>query len=403
MTDAVYSPPHHDDGRAKRAVAILVWAHSILGAQMPVHFILGGLAGQMLAADPAWATLPISVTVFGSMCAAPILSTIMGRFGRRTGFIIGALSGATGAGLAAYGISEKSFALLVGGSYLIGIYMSAHGFYRFAAADSASAEFRPKAISWVMAGGLVAALLGPELVKQFKDWMEPVPFAGGYKVLVFVNLIGMIPLFFLDLPRQPRPAKGERSGRPWREILSNRTVVVAMICAMISYALMNLVMTSTPLAMIAGGFVTDDAAEIVRIHVVMMFLPSFFTGPLIVRYGAPRIISIGLVALAACSVVAIMGISFTHFGIALGLLGIGWNFGFIGATALLAGAHLPEERARVQGLNDFLVFGLVTIASLSSGALMASIGWEAVNVAMLPFLTVAALALAWLMMAGGRR
>ena len=265
-----------------------MWAQSILGAQMPVHFILGGLAGQLLAADPAWATLPISVTVFGSMCAAPILSMLMGRFGRRTGFIIGALAGAAGAGLAAYGISEKSFTLLVCGAFLTGIYMSAHGFYRFAAADSASPEFRPKAISWVMAGGLVAALLGPELVKQFKDWMEPIPYAGGYKILVFVNLIGMIPLFFLDLPRPPRPAKGQRAGRPWREILSNRTVVVAMICAMISYALMNLVMTSTPLAMIACGFVTDDAAEVVRIHVVMMFLPSFFTGPLILRYGAQK-------------------------------------------------------------------------------------------------------------------
>jgi MFS family permease len=322
----------------------------------------------------------------------------MGRYGRRTGFILGALAGATASTLATYAIYEKDFVLFAAASFILGIYMSAHGFYRFAAADSASPAFRPKAISWVMAGGLVAALLGPELVKQFKDWMEPVPFAGGYKILIFVNLIGLIPLFFLDLPRQPRPAKGERAGRPWREILSNHTVVVAMVCAMVSYALMNLVMTSTPLAMIACGFVTDDAAEIVRIHVVMMFLPSFFTGPLIARYGAPRIIAIGLLALAACAGVALLGISFTHFGIALGLLGVGWNFGFIGATSLLAGAHLPEERARVQGLNDFLVFGLVTVASLSSGALMASIGWEAVNIAMLPFLTVAAVALAWLML-----
>ncbi len=398
MTDTAISPPHHDDARAKRAVAILVWAQSILGAQMPVHFILGGLAGQMLAPSPAWATLPISATVFGSMCTAPVMSMLMGRYGRRTGFILGALAGALATSLAAYAISEKDFTLLAVASFILGIYMSAHGFYRFAAADSASPELRPKAISWVMAGGLVAALLGPELVKQFKDWMEPIPFAGGYKILVFVNLIGMIPLFFLDLPRQPRPPKGQRAGRPWREILSNRTVVVAMICGMISYALMNLVMTSTPLAMIDCGFVTDDAAEIVRIHVVMMFLPSFFTGSLIARYGAPRIIAVGLLALALCAIVAIMGISFTHFGLALGLLGIGWNFGFIGATSLLAGAHLPEERARVQGLNDFLVFGLVTIASLSSGALMASIGWEAVNAAMLPFLAVAAVALAWLMM-----
>jgi MFS family permease len=212
----------HDDARAKRAVAILVWAQSILGAQMPVHFILGGLAGQMLSSDPALATLPISLTVFGSMCAAPFISTLMGRYGRRTGFILGALAGATASTLATYAIYEKDFVLFAAASFILGIYMSAHGFYRFAAADSASPAFRPKAISWVMAGGLVAALLGPELVKQFKDWMEPVPFAGGYKILIFVNLIGLIPLFFLDLPRQPRPAKGERAGRPWRESAAPR-------------------------------------------------------------------------------------------------------------------------------------------------------------------------------------
>jgi MFS family permease len=402
MTDTATSPLLHDDARAKRAVAILVWAQSTLGAQMPVHFILGGLAGQLLATDKAWATLPISATVFGSMCTAPVISAIMGRWGRRTGFLLGALAGATGAALAAYAIDAKDFQLFTFASFVIGIYMSAHGFYRFAAADSASPEFRPKAISWVMAGGLAAALIGPELVKQFKDWMEPVPYAGGYKILIFVNLIGMIPLLFLDLPRPPRAKKGERNGRAWREILSNRTVVVAMLCAMISYALMNLVMTSTPLAMIACGFVTDDAAEVVRIHVLLMFAPSFFTGPLIARYGAPKIVALGLIALAGCAVVAVMGISFTHFSIALGLLGVGWNFGFIGATAMLTGAHLPEERARVQGLNDFLVFGLVTIGSLSSGALMANFGWDAVNYAMLPFLTIAAAALIWLLLSPQR-
>ena len=397
MTDAV-AQPAANDSQAKRAVLILIWAQSILGAQMPAHFLLGGIVGKTLAADPAYATLPISMTVMGSMLTAPFMSTIMGHWGRKTGFIIGVCFGAVSAMLATYAISTKSFELFCAASMMLGVYMSAHGFYRFAATDIASPEFRPKAISWVMAGGLVAAVLGPQLASSFEDWLAPIPFAGAYQALIFLNLIGVVPLLFLNIPRPPRRAEGGAKGRPWREILSDRTVVVAILCAMITYALMNLVMTSTPLAMEACGFSLDSAGHIVSIHVLLMFAPSFFTGNLIQRFGAPKIIAVGLLALAICCFVAVSGITFLHFGIALGLLGIGWNFGFIGATSLLAGAHRPEERARVQGLNDFLVFGLVTLASFASGALMADIGWAAVNIAMLPAIGVAALALAWLVM-----
>ena len=397
MTDATVSTTPND-AQAKRAVLILIWAQSILGAQMPAHFLLGGLVGKSLAADPAYATLPISMTVMGSMLTAPVMSSIMGYWGRRTGFVIGVCFGTLSAMLATYAISVKSFELFCAASMMLGVYMSAHGFYRFAATDVASEEFRPKAISWVMAGGLIAAVLGPQLASGFEDWLAPIPFAGAYQALIFLNLIGIVPLLFLNIPRPPRRSEGGAKGRPWREILSDRTVVVAMLCAMISYALMNLVMTSTPLAMQACGFSIDDAGHIVSLHVLLMFAPSFFTGNLIQRFGAPKIIAAGLLALALCCAVAVAGITFLHFGIALGLLGIGWNFGFIGATALLAGAHRPEERARVQGLNDFLVFGLVTLASFASGALMADIGWAAVNIAMLPAIGVAALALAWLLL-----
>lgn len=398
MSEISHSAGAHDDARARRAVAILAWAQSILGSQMSVHFILGGLAGAMLANDAALATLPISMTVLGSMLTAPVMSMIMGRFGRRVGFLLGVTAAACGAALAAYAISEKHFALFCAASMMMGIYMSAQAFYRFAAADMATPAFRPKAISYVLAGGLVAAVLGPEIVVRFKDLLAPVPYAGGYMALVVLNIVGVIPLFFLNIPRPVRPRRGQRSGRPWREILADRRVVVAMLCAMVSYALMNLVMTSTPLAMIACGFVTDDAAHIVRIHVLAMFAPSFFTGALIHRFGASRIIATGLVLLAACAGVGLSGISFGHFGVALALLGLGWNFGFIGATTMLAGAHRPEEQARVQGMNDFLVFGMVTIGSFASGALMAHWGWEAVNLAMLPALALAAAALAWLVL-----
>jgi predicted MFS family arabinose efflux permease len=407
MPDAALreTAPHggaeHDDHRARRAVAILVWAQSVLGAQMPVHFILGGLTGALLADDRSLATLPISMTVMGSMLAAPALSALMGRFGRRPGFVLGALAAAGGAGLAAWAIAERDFALFCAASMVLGVYMAAQALYRFAAADVASPAFRPKAISWVMAGGLVSAVLGPEIVVRFKDLLEPVPYAGGYLAMVALNLVGVVPVLFLDLPRPPRDRAGRRPGRPWAEILADRRVPVAMLCAMISYALMNLVMTSTPLAMIACGFVTDDAAQVVRIHVIAMFAPSFVTGLLIARFGAPRIIALGLALLAGCAAVAIAGITLPHFGVALALLGLGWNFGFLGATVLLASAHRPEERARVQGMNDFLVFGLVTLGSFGSGALMAGFGWEAVNLSMLPALAVAAAALAWLVL--GRR
>ncbi|MEL6999657.1 MAG: MFS transporter, partial [Pseudomonadota bacterium] len=199
--------------------------------------------------------------------------------------------------------------------------MSGHGFYRFAAVDLASSEYRPRAISWVMAGGLVAAILGPQLASNFEDWLEPIPFAGAYQALIFVNLIGVIPILFLDIPRPPRRSEGGSRGRPWAEILSDRKVVVAMLCAMVCYALMNLVMTSTPLAMEACGFSLDAAGYVVSIHVFLMFAPSFFTGGLIAKYGAERIMAIGLGCLAICCMVAVSGIAFLHFSVALGLLG----------------------------------------------------------------------------------
>ncbi len=389
--------------RALRAVAILTWAQAVLGAQMPVHIILGGLAGALLAEEPALATLPVSLSVAGSMVGAPLMSWLMGRIGRRPGFLLAALCGAASGWIAAEAILSRDFWLLCAGTALAGIYMAAQNLYRFAAADLASPAFRPRAIAWVMAGGLVAAILGPQIVKETSDWLEPVPYAGAYYALVALNLAGALPFLALDIPRPPRRRDGGRpAGRPMRQILADRRIVVAMLCGMVSYALMSLVMTSTPLAMVACGFATADAAGVVQVHVLAMYGPSFVTGPLIARFGAARVIATGLACLAAAAVAALSGIAIENFTVALLLLGIGWNLGFIGATALLAEAHGPEERARVQGLNDFLVMGLVTVASFASGALFAAIGWEAVNLAMLPFLVAAAGGLIWLTLAGPR-
>ena len=400
MTNTAPASPAHDDSRAKRNVAVLVAAQAILGAQMPLIFTVGGLAGLMIAPSPALATIPISLIVFGSMTTAPWLSALMQRYGRRLGFVVGAMGGAAGAGVSAWGLWIDSFALFLIGSYLTGIYMSAQGFYRFAATDTAFEAFRPKAISYVMAGGLLSALVGPQLVKLSVD-ATVIPFVGSYAFVVVINLVGAWLFAFLDVPKPAAPKPGDAKGRSRMELLRDPKIAVAVICGMVSYALMNLMMTSTPLAVVGCGFTTGNAADIVSAHVIAMYAPSFFTGHLIARFGVMRIVALGLALLAAAGVVALSGVELTQFFISLILLGVGWNFGFIGATAMLTQAHAPEERGRVQGMNDFLVFGCVTFASLSSGLMMSfgddvQTGWTAVNLAMLPFLILAGAALIWL-------
>ena len=392
-----------DDSRAKRNVAILVLAQALLGAQMPMIFIVGGLAGQSLASNACFATLPISLIVLGSMCSATPISAIMQRWGRRVGFFVGATGGAAGGALGAYGLYLSSFPIFLAGSFLTGVYMSAHGFYRFAAADTASEGFRPKAISYVMAGGLLAALVGPQLVKLTSQ-SYVIPFLGTYFAVIALNIVGSVVFLFLDIPKPPKPAADSPRGRTRWELIKTPRIAVAVICAMVSYALMNLVMTSTPLAVVGCGFTEGNAADVVSSHVLAMYVPSFFTGHLIARFGVEKVVAAGLIILAGAGAVALNGIDLENFFVALILLGLGWNFGFIGATAMLASAHEPHERGRMQGLNDLLVFGGVTMASLSSGGLMncsggsAVEGWTAVNMAMAPFLMLAGGALIWLVL-----
>ncbi len=399
MTETALS--QDNDARARRNVAVLVGAQAVLGAQMPMIFVVGGLAGQSLASNPCFATLPISLIVLGSMLSATPMSYVMQRFGRRAGFFAGALFGATGGAIGAWGLVEASFPIFLLGSFLTGTYMSAQGFYRFAAADTASAAFRPKAISYVMASGLLSAIVGPQLVKLTSQAMV-IPFLGTYLAVIAVNLLGALLFLLLDIPRPPVPAHDAPRGRSRLELLQSPRIAVAVICATVSYALMNLVMTSTPLAVVGCGFTESHAADIVSAHVLAMYVPSFFTGHLIARLGVERVVATGLVILAGAGCVALSGVGLENFFVALILLGLGWNFGFIGATAMLAGEHEPHERGRVQGMNDLIVFGGVTFASLSSGGLMncsggtPEAGWTAVNLAMIPFLTLAGAALIWL-------
>lgn len=407
MSSLSDTAPPTDDRRAKRNVAVLVAAQALVGAQLPMIFVIGGLAGQQLAPNACLATLPISLIVFGSMTTAPWLSTVMQKIGRKPGFMLGALGGMGGAAVSAWAISIENFWLFVFGAYLTGVYMSAHGFYRFAAADTASEAFRPKAISYVMAGGLLAAIIGPQIVA----WLTTdnpdasvMRFLPVYLVSIGLNLGGILLFALLDIPKLPPAPEGAPRGRSRWELITTPRIAVAVIVAMVSYALMNLVMTSTPLAVVGCGFGVPDASRVVTGHVLAMYVPSFFTGHLIARFGAERIMGIGLLILAAAGAVALQGVELTNFFIALILLGVGWNFGFIGATTMLAGAHEPHERGRMQGLNDLLVFGGVTIASLASGGLMNCLGgspqegWTAVNMAMAPFLVLAGGALLWLVL-----
>ncbi len=323
------------ENRAKRNVVVLVLAQAVLGAQMPMLFIIGGLAGQSLASNVCFATLPITLIVLGSMVAATPISGIMQRYGRRAGFMVGACAGAAGGAIGAYGLYTASFPIFLLGSFITGIYMSAHGFYRFAAADTASDAYRPKAISYVMAGGLAAAIIGPQLVKVTAD-AYVIPFMGTYGAIIVLNVVGSLLFFALDIPTPPAPRADSPAGRTRWELITTPRIAVAVICATVTYALMNLVMTSTPLAVVGCGYTTGNAADVVTAHVLAMYVPSFFTGHLIARFGTQRIMAIGLFILAVAGGVALAGVALGNFFVALILLGLGWNFGFIGATTMLS-------------------------------------------------------------------
>ena len=335
------------------------------------------------------------------MTTAPWLSQFMHKYGRRAGFFVGASAGVVGAIICAIAMYQSNFLILLIGSYLTGIFQSSLGFYRFAAADMASDQFRAKAISYTMAGGLVSAIIGPQLVKLTTD-LFVIPFLGVYITIIFINIFGSLLFLFIDIPKPKIEKYNQIASRSRLELLRNSKIFIPIIIAMVSYSLMTLVMTSTPLAVIGCGYSQGNAADIVSAHVLAMFVPSFFTGHLINRFGNIRIILIGLFLLMIAGIINLSGVSLTNFFAGLILIGIGWNFGFIGATTMLSTAHSADERGKVQGINDLFVYGSVTLASIASGALMncsastTEQGWSAVNLAMVPFLTLAFVAVIWL-------
>jgi len=390
------------DARAKRNVAVLVFAQAVLGSQLAINIIIAGLAGAVLAHDPSLATLPISIVVVGSLVTAPLMSLFMGRYGRRAGFLISALAGAVASALCARALFIGSFGLFMVGSVLLGVYQATQGFFRFAATETASDAFKPKAISWVLAGGLLSAVLGPEIATLTSESVAGVPYAGAYLAMIVLNVVGAAGLMLLDIPTPPPAAQSTDTGRPLAAIVRQPVFVVAALSAMVGFSAMSLVMTSTPLAMVGHGFTPAHATDVVRWHIVAMFAPSFFTGSVIVRFGRLPVIAAGLLLLGLCGAIALAGVDLQHFYLALIALGLGWNFSYIGATSLLVTTHTRAEQAKVQGFNDFLVLGLVAVGSFGSGALLDTFGWSAVQYAMAPALLLALAGVAWLALAGRR-
>ncbi|MBN9669844.1 MFS transporter [Roseibium aggregatum] len=398
MTENVQS--FVDDRLAKRNAVLLALAQALGGASASIVIATGPLVGyMMLEADKSLATLPVSTMVLGTAFGTIPAGMIMRRFGRRVGFMGAALVAVFAGLLASFSVFQDQFYLFALACCLSGLAGAFVQQYRFAAADTASNAFKSKAISWVLAGGVLAGVVGPQAVILTKDLFDPILFAGTYLAQAGLALIAFVLVAFIRIPRPPRISHAQAGGRPLGQIMSQPRFLVAVACGICSYALMSLVMTATPLAMIACGLSETDAALGIQWHVLAMFGPSFFTGNLIGRFGKERIVSVGLALLAACSVVALMGVELTHFWTALVLLGLGWNFGFIGATAMLTDTYRPEERNLVQAVNDFLVFGFVAAASFSSGALLNFFGWDTVNMLVFPFVVLCLALIGWLVLA----
>lgn len=391
------------DRLARRNAVILAVAQALAGGNSTVVITTGGLIGAAMAPDPGLATLPVTGYVVGMWAGTLPVGLLARRFGRRFAFQTGTACGVL-AGLIGYvAILQASFALFLLSTVLAGLYAAAHQAYRFAAADTASEGFRPKAVSWVMAGGVFAGFVGPQLIIFTKDMWPPYLFAATYVGQALVALLSAAVLAFVRIPTPPRRGATGTRGRPLGEIARQPRFVVAVLCGVASYALMNLVMTSAPLAMVGCNHSVTDATLGLQWHVLAMFLPSFFTGNLIARFGPERVIGAGLTLIAASAAVGLSGLTVGHFWVGLVLLGLGWNFGFVGATTMVTQCHRPEERNTVQALNDFLVFGSMVVASFASGNLLSTFGWAAVNQVVFPFIAVAGAALIWLATKGRPR
>ncbi|MCC6609743.1 MAG: MFS transporter [Burkholderiales bacterium] len=381
---------------AKRNVAVLATCQAFLLTVSATLIALNGLVGFALATDKHLATLPVTGWVVGGALTTFFASLLMKRIGRRAGFTVGTLAGMAGATICSWAIYVGSFWLFCLGTLVFGAHNAFGQYYRFAAADAAPVEFRSKAISLVIAGGLVGGIVGPTASKWTKDLL-PTAYLSAYLFLIGVLVLVLLVLQLLRIPR-PSAAESREGGRPLVEIMMQPTYIVAVIGAGFGYGIMNLLMTATPLAMGVCGHPYSAAATVISWHVVGMFAPSLFTGHLIRRFGVLTVMMAGVLLEFLCVVVALGGVDVANFWAALVLLGVGWNFLFIGATTLITETYRPEERAKAQGANKLLIFIIMATSSFASGMVLEARGWDMLNYLALPFVAAVGLAVGWMML-----
>ena len=403
---------------SQRNARVLTAAQALGGAGPPIIVSLGGLVGQQLASDPSLITLPVSIFNLGLAIGTLPAAWVMKQYGRRFGYLFGAVLGIISGLVAAFGIYQQLFVMFCLGTMIAGFYASYVQSYRFAVADGAPEDIKPRLISWVMVGGLFAAIIGPQTVIWTRDIVPWAPFAGSFVAQAILAGLAIPVIWQLravttsgkQLAREAKrnAAASHATGtastatqtntlptRTLREIASQPRFILAVTAGVVSYALMSFVMTAAPIAMVGCGHTVGQAALGIQWHVLAMFAPSFFTGRLIQRFGVKTITALGLLILAASGAVGLSGLGLEHFWIALVLLGVGWNFGFIGATTMVTSCHRPEEKTRVQAMNDFLVFGSVAISSFASGKLLSVAGWEMLNWMIFPGVALVLLMMLW--------
>lgn len=379
----------------KKNVSLLAALQALLFTNNSTVIALNGLAGYALASNKAFATLPVTGWVVGAALSTVPASMLMRRFGRRAGFTVGAVTGILGALICSLALWLSSFWLLCCGTIVFGVYNAFGQYYRFAAADASKADFKARAISLVLAGGLVGGIVGPQFSQRTVD-LFTTQYMGAYLSLIFFLVIVIVLLRWLDIPP---PSEAELAGpvRPMREIAVQPAFFVAVTAATVGYGVMNLLMVSTPLAMGFCGHPFGDAATVIGWHVIGMFGPSFFTGSLIKRFGVLSVMFVGALILYVCVAIALSGITVAHFWASMVLLGIGWNFLYIGGTTLLTESYRPSEKAKVQGINDMIIFVTMATTSFSSGLLLDRNGWDTINYLALPFISIAVVGLLWMM------
>ncbi|PHS73792.1 MAG: MFS transporter [Cycloclasticus sp.] len=382
-----------------RNTSIFSIAQGLMVSSVSLNVTCAALVGYSLADDKSLATLPLAVMFITTMLCSIPSSLLLEKIGRKKGFMLATIIGVGAGAIASYAIIIHEFWLFVVGVGLIGVFNSVGNYFRFAAADSVTEEYKSRAISYVMLGGVVAAFVGPNLASFAKDWVVDAQFAGSYAAIIGAYIIMLLVLSGLSTNTKHVDDKGEDTSqqpRPLWIIIKQPTFIVAVICGMLSYGVMSLVMTATPLAMMHHNHTFANTAFVIQWHLLGMFIPSFFTGYLIRHFSLFMVLTAGVMFGFACVAINLMGHGLNHYWLALILLGVCWNFLFVGGTTLLTEAYRPEERAKVQGLNDFIVFSTAALASLSAGYLQFTFGWTLVNLGIIPALIIVLISLIWM-------